>query len=264
MAPLTYTTYLGWWFKVDRKHVQVHHKISFFFALEWCTALKATVVHRICTVDIPHGPPPGYMTTGKNPTGPITSCLRECQLANVQIKTLSSFQCFGQCAPQQSCSQFGARRHITKHPSQTRDSDNKHKSSIQGSNHRTWSWLVMKCQPSSRLSWLVSCCSIAGVHSTVWIFAIMADVMRRPTLYNFQSSQSGFLRSSSSQMWLCSFTKMVCITLRPSHQLSLKPAMSILFWSRGRRPSSPILSCVTTTHTERHIRWQFTLTNEHV
>ena len=82
----------------------------------------------------------------------------------------------------------------------------------------------------------------AGVHSTVWIFAITAAVIRRAVSKSRWSVQSGCRAASMSQTALCSRAKSVCITERPAHQLPLTPVRSTpLRSSTGSSPSSPIL-----------------------
>ena len=86
--------------------------------------------------------------------------------------------------------------------------------------------------------------TMPGVHSTVWIFAISAELMSHAVSKSRWSSQVGFSRLSTSQIALCSFVNSVCRHDSPNHQFSLKPARSMPSWfgSPGRRPFGSILS----------------------
>jgi hypothetical protein len=85
---------------------------------------------------------------------------------------------------------------------------------------------------------VVGCAMIAGVHSTVWIFAISAAVTRRALSKSRSSDQSGFSAARRSAIALCSRVKSVCRSARPSQKLPATPVRSILSSrSRGRWPS---------------------------
>ena len=70
---------------------------------------------------------------------------------------------------------------------------------------------------------MTGCGRIAGVHSTVWIFAISAELISRALSNSCSSVQSGAACASRSQMWLCSSVNSVWSIARPIHQLSVKP-----------------------------------------
>ena len=58
-------------------------------------------------------------------------------------------------------------------------------------------------------NFVVGCAMIAGVHSTVWIFAISAAVIRRALANSSSSVQSGCSDASRSAIALCSRVKSV-------------------------------------------------------
>ena len=69
---------------------------------------------------------------------------------------------------------------------------------------------------------------IAGVHSTVWIFAISAALIRRAFSKSSSSVQSGCSAASRSEIALCSRVKSVCRSARPSQKLPATPVRSSL------------------------------------
>jgi hypothetical protein len=61
--------------------------------------------------------------------------------------------------------------------------------------------------------------STAGVHSTVWIFAITAALTRRAFWNRSSSAIAGYFDRSMSTMALCSLAKRVCRKERPRCQV---------------------------------------------
>jgi hypothetical protein len=90
---------------------------------------------------------------------------------------------------------------------------------------------------------LVGWAMIAGVHSTVWIFAMSAALMSRARWYSWSSVHVGYSALSRSQIALCSFMNSVCSSARPSQKLPATSAMSSPSCrSAGGSPSGPIRS----------------------
>ena len=81
---------------------------------------------------------------------------------------------------------------------------------------------------SSRASpnFVVGWAMIAGVHSTVWIFAISAAVIRRAFAKSSSSVQRGCSAASRSQIALCSRVKSVCRSASPSQKFPATPVRS--------------------------------------
>src|SRR5947209_9413402 len=67
----------------------------------------------------------------------------------------------------------------------------------------------------------------AGVHSTVWIFAMRAALTRRAWSKRSSSDQEGYSARSRSQIALCSSVNSVCIISSPIHQFPFTPVISI-------------------------------------
>ena len=99
--------------------------------------------------------------------------------------------------------------------------------------------------------------TMPGVHSTVWIFAISAELISQAVSNSRWSSQPGFSRLSTSQIALCSLVNSVCRQDRPNHQFSLKPVRSMprCSGSSGRRPPGSIFSLPSTN--VRSASWRF-------
>src|SRR4051794_3839373 len=86
--------------------------------------------------------------------------------------------------------------------------------------------------------------TMPGVHSTVWILAMSAELISHAVSNSRWSSQPGFSRLSTSQIALCSLVNSVCRHDRPNQKFSLKPLRSTPGWSgsSGRRPSGSMRS----------------------
>ena len=65
-------------------------------------------------------------------------------------------------------------------------------------------------------NFVVGCAMIAGVHSTVWIFAISAALIRRALLEQLVVVQSRMLGGQPAAIALCSRAKSVCSSASPS------------------------------------------------
>ena len=79
---------------------------------------------------------------------------------------------------------------------------------------------------------------IAGVHSTVWILAISAELTSWAVPKSSSSLICGCCFFNASQIALCSRVKSVCSMPRPIHQFSLNPVIAVpVLVSSGSRPS---------------------------
>jgi hypothetical protein len=88
------------------------------------------------------------------------------------------------------------------------------------------------------VGWLIT----AGVHSTVWILAITATLIRRARWKSSSSDHDGYSRFSASQIALCSSTKSEPIRLSPSHHPGAFAGLSFGSSGSASRPSGPMWS----------------------